>query len=83
MIPNDLGRNESLVNDRYAARSFYDIVGFSADDVHAEIFNGTFQNLTMSECFDKYSVDYNSDGGTLLLVANGTNLYSGASVSSQ
>lgn len=50
LIPNDLGRNESLVRDSYAAESFHRAVGYNPDELQAEIFNGTLQNLTVRVC---------------------------------
>lgn len=80
LIPNDLGRNESLVRDSYAAESFHRAVGYNPDELQAEIFNGTLQNLTLSECVKKYNVEYNTGRSTLLLVADRRHFYNSSSL---
>lgn len=42
VIPNDLGKDETLLKSRRTAETFYTTVGRNAVDVQAEIFNGTF-----------------------------------------
>lgn len=70
LIPNDLKRNESLVKDSYAASNFNRFIGFNAEDVQAELFNGTFQHLSMAECVKAYNEEYNTEASTLLLVTD-------------
>lgn len=81
LIPNDLKRNESLVKDRYAASNFNRFIGFNAEDVQAEIFNGTFQNLSMTECVKAYNEEYNTEASTLLLVTDRRYFHNSFSIS--
>ncbi|QRD86480.1 hypothetical protein F9C07_7328 [Aspergillus flavus] len=69
VIPQDLEENESLVRDEYEARSFYDYVGSSANDIRAEIFNGTFMKKDLLGCSKQYDVEFNTKSSTLLLMA--------------
>ncbi|RMJ27652.1 hypothetical protein PHISP_01504 [Aspergillus sp. HF37] len=80
LIPNDLGRNESLVKDSYSAESFRRAVGYNPDELQAEIFNGTLQNLALPECVKKYNVEYNTGRSTLLLVADRRHFYNSSSL---
>jgi hypothetical protein len=71
VIPNDLRRNQPLVNDKYATKAFHDVTGVSPSQLQSEIFNGTFQNLSFPDCVQKYAVQYNTEWSTLLLVSDG------------
>ena len=82
VIPSDLGRNESLVKDKYEAYSFFQIVGFSPDDILAQRFNGTFRNLSLRDCINTYNVEYNTKASTLLLVTDRNNLHGSSSLAS-
>ncbi|KAL4915394.1 hypothetical protein BDW62DRAFT_125090 [Aspergillus aurantiobrunneus] len=82
VIPSDLGRNESLVKDEYEAHSFYQLVGFTPDDILAQRFNGAFRNLSLPDCINTYNVEYNTKASTLLLVTDRDNLHGSSSLAS-
>ena len=82
VIPSDLGKNESLVRDKYAAESFYEHVGYRPEDILAGRFNGTFCNLSIPDCFKTYNREFNTKAGTLLLVTDRENLGGSSSVAS-
>ncbi|KAH8429507.1 uncharacterized protein LDX57_007169 [Aspergillus melleus] len=71
LIPDDLGKHEMLSNgNNYTAEKIYKEIGYSAQDLQAEIFNGTMKNLTLEECVDAYAVEYNTHRTTVVLVAD-------------
>ncbi|KAI9044647.1 uncharacterized protein KD926_011617 [Aspergillus affinis] len=71
LIPDDLGRDEMISNgNNYTAEGIRKTVGYSAQDLQAEIFNGTLKNLTLEECVDAYAVEYNTHRTTVVLVAD-------------
>ncbi|KAL4893307.1 hypothetical protein BDV59DRAFT_207806 [Aspergillus ambiguus] len=75
VIPDNLGKNESLVRDEYEALEFYQHIGFTADDILAERFNGTFHNFSsLSDCINTYNVEFNTKASTLLLITERENL---------
>ncbi|OJJ03883.1 hypothetical protein ASPVEDRAFT_891047 [Aspergillus versicolor CBS 583.65] len=69
VVPQDLAKSESLVKDEPEARSFSQYVGFTASDIQAEMFNGTFTEKDLLGCIERYDVEYNTKAGTLLLLA--------------
>jgi hypothetical protein len=82
VIPSDLGRNESLVRDKYEAEFFQEHVGYTPEDILAGRFNGTFRNLSIPDCFKTYNHEFNTKAGTLLLVTDRDNLGGSSSVAS-
>ncbi|KAF7589729.1 hypothetical protein BBP40_003927 [Aspergillus hancockii] len=70
LIPDDLTPSEPLVADGRPTDAFTSEVGTSPAHIQAEIFNGTFTNLTLKECVQKYNVEYNTHLGTLLYVTD-------------
>ncbi|KAJ5935041.1 hypothetical protein N7466_004588 [Penicillium verhagenii] len=73
IVPDDLSSSESLVEDKVARSAFYDAIGISAVKIHAEIFDGTFYNTTLSDCVEQYDTafnnKYNTNLGTVILTA--------------
>ena len=47
-------------------------LGYSVQELHAEIFNGTLQKLTPAECATRYAKDYNTEGSTVVVVTGDT-----------
>ncbi|KAE8393115.1 hypothetical protein BDV23DRAFT_180994 [Aspergillus alliaceus] len=70
VVPDDLTASEPLVADESASDSFTATVGMSPMDVRAEIFNGTYNNMTIQDCLNKYNIEYNTHLGTLLFTAD-------------
>ncbi|KAJ5633546.1 hypothetical protein N7528_001388 [Penicillium herquei] len=70
LIPEDLGRDESLVYNEVERNSFYSVTGVHAGDIQKEIFNSTFINATLAECVKKYDTSFNTKYGTLVLTAD-------------
>ncbi|PYI10621.1 hypothetical protein BO78DRAFT_458425 [Aspergillus sclerotiicarbonarius CBS 121057] len=68
LVPEDLTPTDSLVG-KDEASAFFDAVGSTPEVILTEIFNGTFQNVSNSECLEKYNVQFNTHLGTLILVA--------------
>ncbi|KAJ5949351.1 hypothetical protein N7454_000935 [Penicillium verhagenii] len=73
IVPSDLSSSESLVNDIVARSAFYEAIGISAAEIHAEIYNGTFYNTTLLDCVEQYDTafnnKYNTNLGTVILTA--------------
>lgn len=70
LIPDDLGKDEMIFNNNHTAEKITKTLGYSAQDLQAEIFNGTMKNLTLEECVDAYAVEYNTHRTTVVLVAD-------------
>ncbi|THC99990.1 hypothetical protein EYZ11_000569 [Aspergillus tanneri] len=69
-IPDDLGINEPIYADNRTAGLIGDALGYRAQELQMEIFNGTLRNLTLQDCVDAYAVEYNTHRKTLVLVAD-------------
>ncbi|PLB51183.1 hypothetical protein P170DRAFT_455443 [Aspergillus steynii IBT 23096] len=69
LIPDDLAKDEMIFNNQ-TAEVITKSLGYSAQDLQAEIFNGTFKNLSLEECVDAYAVEYNTHRTTVVLVAD-------------
>lgn len=82
MIPSDLGRNESLVQDAFEAQSFHEHIGFTPEEILAQRWNGTFRNSSIPDCFKRYNQEFNTEAATLLLVTDRKNLGGSSSVAS-
>ncbi|PYI07679.1 hypothetical protein BO78DRAFT_428803 [Aspergillus sclerotiicarbonarius CBS 121057] len=71
IIPNDLSPTESLIgNDTTSRHNFLAEMGSDAAVVKAQIFNGTFANMTTADCASQYDVGFNTQLGTLIFVAD-------------
>lgn len=77
MIPDSFSRTDSLLhdNDPEAHRQFVRWVGYNASELHAEMFNGTMRKMGRHECAERYKKDYNTEGGTVVVVTNTTQLF--------
>ncbi|OJJ46763.1 hypothetical protein ASPZODRAFT_66871 [Penicilliopsis zonata CBS 506.65] len=69
-IPDDLAPTESLIRNETEAAAFQLVMGVEPAVVQAQIFNGTFQNLTNKQCYDAYNTEFISTRGNLLFVAD-------------
>ncbi|KAJ5155144.1 hypothetical protein N7492_007947 [Penicillium capsulatum] len=74
LIPHTFAQTDSLLrdNDSEAHRELADWVGYNATELHAEIFNGTMKKMSRRDCAKRYSKEYNTDGGTVMVVTNAT-----------
>ncbi|KAJ6020960.1 hypothetical protein N7540_006464 [Penicillium herquei] len=66
VVPNNYSENDSLVNTAVAEDAFQDFVGYNASDIHNAMFNGSLQNLTAKQCLERYAVNYNTVGATVV-----------------
>ncbi|KAJ5632792.1 hypothetical protein N7490_009131 [Penicillium lividum] len=76
VVPNDYSENDSLVNNDLTEDAFWDFVGYNASDIHNAMFNGSLETLTAKQCLERYAVDYNTAGGTVVayMVADHNNI---------
>jgi hypothetical protein len=83
VVPDSLTPKETLFNndDSDGNRIFIERVGYSAADLHTEIFNGTLRSLTKEDCVARYDVGLNYDGSTVVLVTPKTELFHSHTVS--
>ncbi|PWY67945.1 hypothetical protein BO70DRAFT_374505 [Aspergillus heteromorphus CBS 117.55] len=68
IVPDDLTPQESLVS-ALGAEAFLAAVGSSPEVIQAELFNGTFGNVSNAKCLEQYNVEYNTRMGTLVFLA--------------
>ncbi|KAJ5769580.1 hypothetical protein N7520_004139 [Penicillium odoratum] len=66
VVSNNYSENDSLVNDILPEDAFRDFVGYNASDIHNAMFNGSLETLTAIQCAERYAVDFNTAGGTVV-----------------
>ncbi|PLB44451.1 hypothetical protein P170DRAFT_417088 [Aspergillus steynii IBT 23096] len=75
LIPDNLSDEPLTTNKPNFATRFFDAVGTSAIDIHAEILNGTYKEVSGQECLETYNIEFNTNLGTLLAVSDHRNFH--------